>query len=562
MTVLASSVPIRQTALGLRDLRLYVFAAVFTLGNLLTPAAVHSIPQGGLIFLPIFFFTLVAAYRFGFAAGALTGLASPLLNYALTGMPPASLLGTVLVQSLLIAAIAAVLASRTGRLNVWSLLLAAVAMQLVGFGLQLAGRHRCRGGTGHASSRHPGRRDHGLRGLRGPAAPRSGRHRRSFERVAALMLYRTLAGEKVSQLGFGAMRLPTVDDAVDVPEAIRMLRYAIESGVNYLDTAWPYHQGESEGIVGRALRDGYRDRTFLATKSPSWLIKEPADFDRYLDLQLERLGTDRIDFYLLHALDTGNWADCRRNGALEFLERAKRSGKIRHAGFSFHDELPVFKQIVDEGAGIFEFCQIQYNYLDRGFQAGQEGLHYAKDRGLDVIVMEPLRGGALARGVPPSVQAVWDGAPVRRTPADWALRWVWDQPQVSLILSGMGAIEQVEENLETASSAPAGGLTDVGASARRGGRSGVQGRDPDRLHRLPLLHALSVRAWTFRATSPTTTPTSCSCRIPGVKADYSWIPADERAGVCTECGTCEELCPQQLPIKEHLKAVTAAFAGV
>jgi predicted aldo/keto reductase-like oxidoreductase len=373
------------------------------------------------------------------------------------------------------------------------------------------------------------------------------------------MLYRWLAGERVSQLGFGAMRLPMVDGTVNVPETIRMLRYAIDNGVNYLDTAWPYHGGESEGIVGKALEDGYRDRTFIATKSPVWLMKEPADFDRYLDLQLKRLGTDRIDFYLLHALGTANWETCQRNAALDFLERARKAGKIRHAGFSFHDDLPVFKEIVDEGD--FEFCQIQYNYLDRAFQAGEEGLHYAKERGLDVIVMEPLRGGSLARGVPPTVQALWDGAAVRRTPAEWALRWIWDQPEVSLVLSGMGAIEQVEENLWTASTAPAGGLTAderalVGAA--------------EAAYRAETRIDCTACGYCMPCPSGVDIPRNFAqyntyfmfMQDPLVKADYSWIPADERASACTECGTCEELCPQQLPIKEHLRAVTAAFAGI
>jgi len=373
------------------------------------------------------------------------------------------------------------------------------------------------------------------------------------------MLYRSLAGEKVSQLGFGAMRLPVVDGAVDVPEAVRMLRLAIDKGVNYLDTAWPYHDGQSEGIVGQALRDGYRERTFIATKSPVWLMNQPGDFDHYLDAQLERLGTDHIDFYLLHALNAGSWATCKRLGALDFLARAKAAGKIRHAGFSFHDELPVFKQIVDEGAG-FEFCQIQYNYLDRVFQAGAEGLHYAKDHGLDIIVMEPLRGGSLARGVPPSVQAVWDRAGVRRTPAEWSLRWIWDQPEVSLILSGMGAVEQVEENLRTAATARAGGLTDDERARVDPAEAAYRGETR--------IDCTACR-YCMPCPSGVDIPRNFAqynayhmfMRDPMVKADYGWIPKEERADVCTECGACEELCPQRLPIKEHLKAVTATFAA-
>jgi uncharacterized protein len=372
------------------------------------------------------------------------------------------------------------------------------------------------------------------------------------------MLYRSLAGDRVSQLGFGAMRLPVSDGTVDVAESIRMFRHAIDEGVNYLDTAWVYHDGESEGIVGRAMHDGYRDRTFVATKSPVWLMNKPADFDRYLDLQLERLDTDHIDFYLLHALNAGSWATCKRLDALGFLERARTAGKIRHAGFSFHDELPAFKQIVDEGT--WDFCQIQYNYLDRVFQAGAEGLHYAKDRGIDVIVMEPLRGGSLARGVPPSVQAVWDRAAVHRTPADWALRWIWDQPEVSLILSGMGAIEQVEENVRTASTAQAGGLTDHERALVDAAEAAYRGETR--------IDCTACR-YCMPCPSGVDIPRNFAhynnyfmfMQDELIKVDYRWIPEDERAGACTECGNCEELCPQQLPIKDHLKTVAATFAG-
>jgi predicted aldo/keto reductase-like oxidoreductase len=371
------------------------------------------------------------------------------------------------------------------------------------------------------------------------------------------MLYRKLAGEDVSQLGFGAMRLPTLDGAVDAKRAIAMLRHAIDNGVNYLDTAYVYHDGESEGIVGRALKHGYRDRTFVATKSPIWLMKKPEQFDRALNTQLRRLGTDHIDFYLLHALNAGTWETCKRLGALEFLERAKAAGKIRHAGFSFHDELPVFKQIVDEAK--LEFCQIQYNFLDREFQAGEQGLHYAKERGYDVIVMEPLRGGSLARGIPPRVQKLWDGAATYRTPAEWALRWVWDHKEVSLILSGMGEMPQVEENIRTASSAPAGGLS----NAERQLVAAVE-----KAYLAETRIGCTACAYCMPCPSGVDIPRNFShyntyhmfMQDPMVKADYSWIPEDERAAKCEECGNCEELCPQQLPIKQLLKEVAATFA--
>jgi len=228
------------------------------------------------------------------------------------------------------------------------------------------------------------------------------------------VLYRTLGpnGPEVSILGFGCMRLPVIggqQNVVDEPLATSMLRSAVDAGVNYVDTAFPYHgtsftePGQSEVVVGRALADGYRERVLLATKLPSWLVETRADMERHLEGQLERLGTDHIDCYLLHALNASMWDNLESLGAVEFLEAAIGDGRIRYAGFSFHDELPVFKRIVD--AHDWTFCQIQYNLLDTDYQAGARGLRYAAARGLGVIVMEPLKGGRLAGRVPEDVAA-------------------------------------------------------------------------------------------------------------------------------------------------------------
>ncbi|MHB8064958.1 MAG: aldo/keto reductase, partial [Ruminiclostridium sp.] len=263
---------------------------------------------------------------------------------------------------------------------------------------------------------------------------------------------------KVSALGFGAMRLPTDEDIIDgnrlsknivEPEAIRMVRYAIDQGVNYIDTAYPYHGGNSEIIVGKALKDGYREKVKLATKSPTWLIKAPEDFDRILDEQLNKLQTDSIDFYLLHSLSAASW----KNVILKFdilkrAEAAKEEGKIKHIGFSFHDEGPAFIEIVD-GYDKWEFCQIQYNYLDIENQAGLKGLKYAASKGLAVVVMEPLLGGRLANP-PKDIKAILDEKGEKRSASYWALQWLWNQPEVSVILSGMSNMEQVEENLSSA----------------------------------------------------------------------------------------------------------------
>jgi predicted aldo/keto reductase-like oxidoreductase len=266
------------------------------------------------------------------------------------------------------------------------------------------------------------------------------------------MLYRSMPknGDRLSILGFGCMRLATKNHRIDEPRATRQIRHAIDHGVNYVDTAWPYHTGESEPFVGRALAGGYREKVKLATKLPSWLIHSRDDMDRFLNLQLDRLDTSRIDYYLVHGLNGGLWDRMAALGVLEFLDRAQADGRIVNAGFSFHGERQDFKRIVDAYSWIF--CQIQYNYLDEETQAGTQGLEYAASRNLGVVVMQPLRGGTLGlRTPPPPVASVWNESGDARTPAAWALGWVWNHPQVIVALSGMSDEEQIEENLALAS---------------------------------------------------------------------------------------------------------------
>jgi len=233
------------------------------------------------------------------------------------------------------------------------------------------------------------------------------------------MLYRTMKknGDSLSILGFGAMRLAQKDQKIDEERATRQIRSAIDQGVNYVDTAWPYHGGESELFLGRALDGGYREKVRLATKLPSWLIKSREEMDRYLDAQLKKLNTNRIDYYLLHGLNGVLWDSLKSLNALDFLDKAKKDGRIVNAGFSFHGVLDDFRRIVDSYD--WGFCQIQYNYLDTENQAGKKGLMYAASKGLGVIVMEPLRGGDLGRPSPPSaVAAVWDTGGQKRSPVE------------------------------------------------------------------------------------------------------------------------------------------------
>jgi uncharacterized protein len=381
------------------------------------------------------------------------------------------------------------------------------------------------------------------------------------------MQYRTFGklDWRPSALGFGCMRLPTLEGdptQIDEPEATRMLRTAIDGGVNYVDTAYTYHRGTSEPFVGRALRDGYREKVRLATKLPSWLIQAPGDFDRYLDEQLQRLETGAIDFYLLHGLGRERWHNLRDLGVLAWAERAMADGRFRHLGFSFHDDYAAFQEIVDAYDG-WTFCQIQYNYMDESHQAGVKGLRYAAERGLAVVVMEPLRGGMLAQNVPPAVQALWDGAqPLRvsetlggfpRTPADWALQWVWNQPEVSLALSGMNTIQQVEENLASAARSGPGTLTPDELA--------LIDRVKDAYRELCPIPCTDCR---YCQPCPNGVAISRVFAIYNEAVMYNaldrsrmvyeqWMSEAERADCCLACGECESACPQGIEIIKWLK---------
>jgi predicted aldo/keto reductase-like oxidoreductase len=255
---------------------------------------------------------------------------------------------------------------------------------------------------------------------------------------------------KVSALGFGCMRLPPrkfnrlraeTDKSVDV------IRYGIDLGINYIDTAWPYHLGDSEKVLGKALKDGYRDRVYLVTKLPLFIVTSSNQFDKYLKSQMKRLQTDYLDSYLFHAVNQGSFEKIKRLGLISKMEKAKKEGLIRSFGFSFHDTLPVYKEIIDYYP--WDITQIQYNYMDTGVQATTEGLNYAHSKGIAVVVMEPLKGGTLVNP-PPEALAIIDDANKYRTPTDWALQFLWNKPEVSVVLSGMNSKKMIRENCESA----------------------------------------------------------------------------------------------------------------
>jgi len=366
---------------------------------------------------------------------------------------------------------------------------------------------------------------------------------------------------EVSALGFGAMRLPLTDmnpASVDEPESIRMIRYAIDHGVNYLDTAYMYHGGQGEGIVGRALQDGYRERMKLATKLPARLVESARDFDRFFNEQLERLQTGKIDFYLLHGLNGQSWSNVRDLGVLRWAEGKIADGQIDYLGFSFHDDYKVFKEIVDAYDN-WTLCQIQYNYMDVTYQAGTRGLKYAAAKGLAVVVMEPLRGGRLAKTPPEQVAKVWAGAARKRTPAEWGLLWVWNHPEVSVALSGMSAMEQVVENVAVADCSGPGTLPANDLALINRVRKAYRGLNPipctDCGYCMPCSSGVEIPSifQMYNDAMMWDDPRTGRFRYRGPGG----LNEEQRADQCTDCGECVEACPQDIPIPEWLEKAHA-----
>ncbi len=366
---------------------------------------------------------------------------------------------------------------------------------------------------------------------------------------------------QVSALGFGCMRLPILEGnsaKIDEAEAARMLAHAIDQGVNYVDTAYPYHGGQSEIFVGKFLKNGYRQKVRLATKLPCWLVESSADFDKYINDQLNKLQTDHIDFYLLHALGKERWTKMNTLGVLPWAEKAITDGRIGCLGFSFHDDFEAFQQIID-ATDLWKFCQIQYNYMDVDEQAGMKGLQYAAAKGLAVVIMEPIRGGHLANP-PQPVQMLWDRAPIRRSAVDWALQWLWNQPEVTLTLSGMSTMQQVEENLRSAELASVGSLSQAELDLVN------QVRDQYKsLSQIPCTQC----EYCLPCPSGVNIPRNFAVyneyamygQLEHARVAYNqWIPADQRADQCLDCKNCEDLCPQHIPISEWLPRIHELLA--
>ena len=363
---------------------------------------------------------------------------------------------------------------------------------------------------------------------------------------------------KASALGFGCMRLPTKGESSDIDEAeaTRMLRYAIDHGLNYVDTGYGYHGGNSERFLGRALKDGYREKIRLATKMPAWAVQTADDFDRLLNEQLEKLQTKRIDFYLLHGMSGERWPKLRDLGIRQWLDRTLADGRIGHTGFSFHDKYEVFKGIIDD-YDHWTLCQIQYNYMDIENQAGTKGLQYAASKGLAVVVMEPIRGGRLANP-PQQIQELWDSAPVKHTPADWALQWVWNQAEASVALSGMSTMEQVVENLASADRSGVGTLTESELALIAQVRIRYKDLCP--------IPCTSCR-YCMPCPNGVDIPRNFNIfdegamynRLEGARRGYARMEEAARASACIACRECEEKCPQHILISEWMPDVHAVL---
>lgn len=371
-------------------------------------------------------------------------------------------------------------------------------------------------------------------------------------------------GVKVSPLGFGVMRLPmkaggktdsaSSIDAVDVDTSIQMIRDAIDGGVNYFDTAYNYVSGSSEVILGRALKDGYREKVNVASKSPAWLYKAPEDFDRYLDEQLARLDMDYVDFYLLHSLNGGSWKKSCRNNAVDSLVRAKADGRVRHIGFSFHDDLELFEEILN--AADWDFCQIQLNYFDRDYQAGLKGMRMAAERGMGVVVMEPLRGGLLV-DLPKEAQATFDGSGYDRSNVEWAFDWLWDLPEVSCVLSGMSTPEQLEQNIGYMRKASVGMLSAAERSVIDQAKADLDARVAIPCtgcnYCVDMCPNKIAIPYNFRAYNMGTLYDDMDLAREFYRDEISGYGRD--ASYCTSCGSCEEICPQHIAISEWLPKV-------
>lgn len=369
------------------------------------------------------------------------------------------------------------------------------------------------------------------------------------------MNYRTdRYGNQISILGYGCMRFSQTAGRIDMKKTEKEIMAAYKAGVNYYDTAYVY--GGSEAALGEILeKNQIRDKVYIASKLPHYLIKSRSSMDKYFNEQLKRLRTDHIDYYLMHMLtDVDTWERLKSLGIQDWLEEKQKSGAIRQVGFSYHGNSDMFCKLVD--AYDWDFCQIQYNYMDEHSQAGKRGLLHANKKGLPVIIMEPLRGGKLVNLLPESAKRIFARYPVQHTPAQWAFRWLWNQPEVTCVLSGMNSMEMVQDNIQTACSVKEGELT---------------ARDQKMLKMV--VKAINSKMKVGCTGCAYCMPCPKNVDIPGTFAAYNRRYSEgyfqammeyfmctalrktsTAASNCVECGKCEKHCPQHIEIRKELKA--------
>ncbi|MBH1941796.1 aldo/keto reductase [Mobilitalea sibirica] len=369
------------------------------------------------------------------------------------------------------------------------------------------------------------------------------------------------SNRQISRFGMGCMRFPRTkaedgSEIIDEKEAIKMIRYAIDHGVNYMDTAYSYPG--SEVVLGKALKDGYREKVMIETKSPSWAINCPEDFQKFFDEEIERLQVDYIDTYLFHCLDRSNWEKVKKNGGFEFMEKLKKEGKIKNIGFSFHADYELFTEIVD--AYSWDTCLIQLNILDQNHQAGLKGLKYAADRGISVVIMEPLKGGMIGTKVPEEVDQLLDNYDDKRSLVEWAFRWLYHYKEAKVILSGVSNMQQLEDNLRIFSKAESGVMSEKDMELI----TGIQD-----IYRRKVKVGCTGCGYCMPCPSDVNIPEIFKIYNDSQLTDWSEFgktfyhliasTSGKDASNCTACRLCESHCPQNIQIADVLKEAHLAF---
>ena len=368
-------------------------------------------------------------------------------------------------------------------------------------------------------------------------------------------------GNRLSILGYGCMRFPRTMGLINIKETEQQIIEAIKNGINYFDTAFIYPGSES--ALGEILaKNKVRDQVYIATKLPHYLIKSVDGLEKIFNEQLKRLKTDHIDYYLMHMLtDAETWQRLVDMGILEWITEKQSSGAIRQIGFSYHGNSDAFCKLLD--AHDWDFCQIQYNYMDEHSQAGRKGLHYAASKGIPVVIMEPLRGGKLVHRLPETAKEIFDQYPVKYTPAEWAFRWLWNQPEVTCVLSGMNSMAMLKENIQTASTAEA----DVFSES-------------DKTMLQDVVDAINSKVKVGCTGCGYCMPCPKHVDIPGTFAAYNRLYTESKfwgfveyamctalrknstaASECIGCGKCEQHCPQAIEIRKELKNAAKELEG-